>query len=514
MSAADQIARAGRATVYSLFRDRVASHPDRPALQDGERVWRYGELDRRVSRTAAVLSGQGLGAGDRVALLAENRAEYLEIKLAAARLGAIVACQNWRLAVPELQHCLDLVEPTLVVVSPRHRGLLDAVDACGLPVLTLGDEWEALLARAGDAAPAAEVDPEAGLVIIYTSGTTGLPKAAVISHRAEIARAQVLHVDLPIVPGDTFVAWTPLYHMGGSDQSLATLMTGGKVVTVDGFDLPTILRLVGSERLGWLILMPGAIDRVIDGLRQLNATPRVGLCGVMADLVPAHQVAEVTRLLNAPYANTFGATETGTPPASAGLLAVGELPESLDKQRSSFVELRLVDEDDNDVPDGQPGEMALRGPTLFSGYWRNDAANAEAFRNGWFHMGDVFVRQPGGRYRFVDRAKYMIKSGGENIYPAEIERVLLAHAQVADAAVVRRPDEKWGEVPVAFVARTDKTLQTDALYAACRTALAGYKQPKGIHFIDAAAFPRNPTGKILRHEMEAWLRAGKLPGEG
>jgi fatty-acyl-CoA synthase len=508
------IARAGRATVGSLFRDRVASHPDRPALQDGERVWTYGQLNDRANRAAAVLAAHGVRDGARVALLAENRAEYLEIKLAAAKLGAIVACQNWRLAPGELQHCLDLVEPALVVVSPRHRGLLDAVDRRGVPALTLGDDWEALLARAAAAEPDVEIDPEAGLVIIYTSGTTGLPKAAVISHRAEIARANALHVDLPIRPGDTYVAWTPLYHMGGSDQSLATLMTGGKVVTVDGFDLPAILRLVAAERLGWLILMPGAINRVIDGLRQLNAAPRVGVCGVMADLVPAHQIAEVTRLLNAPYVNSFGSTETGTPPASAGLLSIGEPPASLDKQRSSLVELRLVDADDNDVPDGTPGEMALRGPTLFSGYWRNEAANAEAFRNGWFHMGDVFVRQPDGRYRFVDRAKYMIKSGGENIYPAEIERVLLAHAAVADAAVVRRPDDKWGEVPVAFVARKDKTLQADALYAACRSALAGYKQPKGIHFIDASAFPRNPTGKILRHEMEAWLREGNLPGEG
>jgi len=175
-----------------------------------------------------------------------------------------------------------------------------------------------------------------GAYLIYEAQRLGIPRSAVIRMIANIA------VDTAIgaipVAGDI---WDFFFRANDRNMQILARHVGG--LPIDGFDLPTILRLAGSERLGWLILMPGAIDRVIDGLRQLNATPRVGLCGVMADLVPAHQIAEVTRLLNAPYANTFGATETGTPPASAGLLPVGELPASLDKQRSSFVELRLVD---------------------------------------------------------------------------------------------------------------------------------------------------------------------------
>jgi len=225
----------------------------------------------------------------------------------------------------------------------------------------------------------------------------------------------------------------------------------------------------------------------------------------MADLVPAAEVAEITTLLNAPYMNTFGSTETGNPPASAGVIPVGVAPESLSKIQSAYCEVRLVDPDDNDVPDGQPGELAMRGPTLFSGYWRAEETNAKDFRGGWFHMGDVFQRNPDGTLDFVDRVKYMIKSGGENVYPAEIERVMMQEPRVADVAVVRRPDDKWGEVPIAFVARHDESLDADALKALCRAELAGYKQPKGIHFIGFDEFPRSTSGKIQRHELEKRL---------
>ena len=148
----------------------------------------------------------------------------------------------------------------------------------------------------------------------------------------------------------------------------------------------------------------------------------------------------------------------------------------------------------------------MRGPTLFSGYWRADEVNAHDFRGGWFHMGDVFVRNPDGSLDFVDRVKYLIKSGGENVYPAEIERVLLADPRVDDAVVVRRPDPRWGEVPVAVVAPNDERLTADELYARCRRELAGYKQPKDIRFVAFADLPRSTTGKIQRHEVEAWLR--------
>ncbi|MGI9332428.1 MAG: class I adenylate-forming enzyme family protein, partial [Gammaproteobacteria bacterium] len=209
----------------------------------------------------------------------------------------------------------------------------------------------------------------------------------------------------------------------------------------------------------------------------------------------------------APYANTFGSTETGIPPASAGRIPIGDTATDLRKRVSVLCDYRLVDEHDTDVPNGTVGELAFRGPTLFSGYWNAPETNARDFRGGWFHTGDAFVRHDDGRLSFADRVKYMIKSGGENIYPAEIERVLLGAPGVAEAVVVRREDARWGEVPVAFVARADESLSTESLAARCREHLAGFKQPKAIHFVALEDFPRSTTGKIQRHEVERWLQA-------
>jgi fatty-acyl-CoA synthase len=295
--------------------------------------------------------------------------------------------------------------------------------------------------------------------------------------------------------------------MGAVDNSLGALMSGGKVIVVPGFDPTRLADLVAAEPLGWLLLMPGMVGRLAAELRARRVVPRgVKVCGVMADLVAPAEIAEITRLLGAPYANTFGATETGCPPCSSSLLPIGEVPLRLSKRQSPFCEVRLVDADDREVPDGAPGELAMRGPTLFSGYFREPEVNRRDFRGGWFHMGDVFVRNPDGTLDFVDRVKYLIKSGGENVYPAEIERVLLREPRVAEACVVRARDPRWGEAPVAFVAARDPGLGEAELRALCRAELAGYKQPREFRFIPLEAFPRSASGKIQRHELEARLR--------
>ena len=506
------VQRAAASTVASLFAVQARINPDRIAVDDGQRRFTYREMNQRSQRLAAALAARGIQHGDRIAILSENRLEYLEVFIAAARLGAIVACQNWRLTSIELQHCLALVEPHSIIVSPRHLAKLPVTTQ---PIL-LGEPYEQLLAQTEprhDLAPIdpqidPQIDPEDALLILYTSGTTGLPKGAVISHRAEIARNLVLRAEFGIAGEDTFVAWSPLYHMGAAECSLGTLMTGGKVIVVDGFDQAHLADIIATEELGWLLLMPGMVGSFASELTQRNIKTRgVKVCGVMADLVPPAQIADITTLLDAPYANTFGATETGCPPCSSSLIPIGVAPVKLAKQQSLFCEVILVDENDREVPDGKPGELCMRGPTLFSGYWRAPEVNTQDFRGGWFHMGDVFIRNPDGTLDFVDRVKYLIKSGGENIYPAEIERVLLQDPRVADAAVVRRPDDRWGEVPIAFVARHDERLTETDLLQHCREQLAGYKQPKDIHFIAFEEFPRSASGKIQRHQLEAKLKA-------
>ncbi len=179
--------------------------------------------------------------------------------------------------------------------------------------------------------------------------------------------------------------------------------------------------------------------------------------------------------------------------------------------QSSLCEIRLVDEDDRDVPDGDHGEVLVRGPSLFSGYWGADVVNAEVFRGGWYHMGDVFRRNPDRTLDFVDRRKYLIKSGGENIYPAEIESVLLASPRIETAVVVRQPDARWGEVPVAFVVRRDDRLSAADVVALCRGKIAGYKIPKEVKFVADADIPRSTSGKVKRHDLERWLSTHRAP---
>lgn len=495
-------------TVADQQRHWARATPDAPALTDGERSFSHAVLHARTGQLAALLRELGLRPGDRIALWSENRLEYIELQLAAARLGLIVACLNWRLSGAEMLHCIRLVTPSLVVVSERYADQLAALDHGAPRVLVLGEAFEALRASApAPDEPFDPVDPESGLVILYTSGTTGLPKGALISQRAMVARARQFAGDFGIDARHGYIAWSPLFHMAATDFSLATLMLGGKVTVLDGLMLPRMVEVLASEPIGWLVAMPGMIEALIEALRQQGRPPMaLRMIGAMADLVPPHQIAELTALAAAPYLNSFGATETGLPPASGALLAPGQLPTSLSKRLSGGCSVRLVDSEGQEVPTGTPGEMTLRGATLFSGYWTPTGLDRRDFVDGWFHMGDLFVRNADGSLDFVDRLKYLIKSGGENIYPAEVERVLMAHPAVLDAAVVRKRDAHWGEVPVAFVALHEGDVDAAGLLQWCRERLASYKLPKEIRFVDADALPRSSTGKIQRHEIERlWL---------
>lgn len=484
------------------FRDQARKTGERIALDDGVHTRSYAELNDRVNRLANALLARGAAPGDRVAILSENRNEYLETQLACAKAGLIAACQNWRQSSAELRHCVDLVAPNVLLHSPRHSEAANAL-APSEARIEFGYAYEEMLAAASAREPETSAVPEDGLLILYTSGTTGYPKGALISHRAMIARGLLMYADWHLAHDDAFVAWAPLFHMASADLALATLCHGGTVRVIDGFDVPRLLHTIGHDQISWLVLMPGMIDRLIAALREAGTVPKgIRLAGCMANLVPPQSIADITALLRTPFLNSLGSTETGIAPTSRNLIPAGIAPTSLAKEQSSGCDIRLVDPDDREVPDGEVGEMSLRSATLFSGYWQADAVNQVDFRAGWFHMGDLFRRLPDGKLDFVDRKKYLIKSGGENIYPAEIEKVLMEDSRVADAVVVRRRDTQWGEVPVAYVVRRDESLTVEMLLTRCRASIASYKLPKAVHFVSDDALPRSETGKIKRHELE------------
>lgn len=489
--------------IGSQFRAQVQRQPMATAIEDADIQVSYFELHSRACRLANLLQKAGMERGDRIALLSENRREYVDVYLAAAFLGLIVACQNWRQSESELQHCIDLSGAKAIFFSQRYA-LVARNASSGIAFqMAFGSSYEAALRQSDSAPPRCRALPEDGFVILYTSGTTGYPKGALISHRALIARTLTSRIDGSLFPEFGYICWSPLFHMASTDSVIGMLISGGKIIVTDGFDAGMLVTTMAREPLGVLTLMPGMLDAVVAELDRTGAKPKgIQAVGSLVDLVPPTKIAQITTLLGAPYRNTFGSTETGLAPASKGRIPIGVIPTSFSKVQSSYCDIRLVDDDDRDVSDGSPGEVLVKSPTLFSGYWEAPEANAEAFRGGWYHMGDILARNPNGTLDFVDRKKYLIKSGGENIYPAEIERVLLAHPGIAEAAVVRKADSKWGEVPVAFIVTRGQQMSSSDVVELCRGHLAGYKVPKEVRFVSSNDIPRNLTGKILRHELE------------
>ena len=501
-----QVLRAGSYSVGDLLAVQARRCPDATAIVDGKRSYTYAHLNARVNRLASALTSMGVVRGDRIAILSENRAEYIEATYAVAKLGVILAALNWRLARSELSHCVSLVEPKAVLVSPRFAEALRESGWQGRTI-AIDKEYEDLLAQGTEEEPLVAVDLEDGLLILYTSGTTGLPKGALISHRAELARMNLSRIDLGLVEGDGFVAWAPMFHMASLEHALHVLGLGGRVFVVDGADPKRIAELVGSEAQWWLVLIPGMVEPLIEEMQRTRTKPKgLRLVGCLADLIPPQTVAEASRLLGAPYWNTFGSTETGMLPAAGTRFESGEVPTDLSKAHNSLYLWRLVDPEDRDVKRGEAGEIAIRGPTVFSGYWNAAEANAQAFRGGWYHMGDMFLERPDGKLNFVDRSKYLIKSGGENIYPIEIERVLMADPAVVEAVVVRCANEKWGEVPVAFVV-CQTQVSPEYLIQVCRRDLSTYKCPREIRILKSQdEFPRSTSGKVQRQLVEQWLK--------
>jgi len=509
------ILRAGYLTVGEALKNNARIIPDRIAIEYEGGKLSFAQLNTRVNRLANAMTAVGISRGDRVAVLAENRLEYCEVVYAAAKLGAIVPCLNWRLSAEELKYCIKLTASETIVVSSQNRNLFEEIrgELGFLKSVVLLDDspetegdiaYPSLIENGRDAEPRVEVFPEDALTIIYTSGTTGYPKGSIISHRAIFGRAWVWVRDLGLTRKDTFLGWAPMFHMASMDQMLVNGIIGAKFIPVPGFDPEKLAHYLWTQPLGWFALIPGTYDPMIEVLRASNKKPAgARLLGAMADLVPPQTIAEITRLINCPFLNTFGATETGLPPATNSTFAIGEVPSDFSKKVNTVCEIRLVDPQDKNVPLGEPGELIIRGPTLCSGYWNNEETNRNDFRGGWFHMGDVFAMNADGTINFVDRRKYLIKSGGENIYPAEIERVLMSHAAVEEAIVVRASDPKWGEVPKAYIA-ANTPVDAEELLQLCKKNLAGYKKPRLFEFVPVEKFPRSTTGKILRHEVEKW----------
>lgn len=491
-------------TVADVLRNQAQNNAEAIALSDPEHTFTFSEMHLVTNRLARGLLDAGVCRGATVGVIGTNSIEHVLIQHACSKIGAAVAVVNWRQSKDEVEYALGLVSPQIVFVQPQFQEVVAELDipVADLHGCTSGPLYDRFIERFDDSDITTDVNPEDIATIIYTSGTTGRPKAAAISQRAMIARAHFAAIEMRLTAEDAHLAWAPMFHLVSADYMFICAVLGSRYVVVDGFEPDVINEYVHSIQLGWLVLMPGAIEPLLERLRKdKRPTMPIKLVGAMADLVPPAQIIELTTLLDAPFYNSYGMTEAG--PLTKGLIPVGQQSENLGKQMTALSNYRLV-VDGLDAREREPGELWVFGPTLFSNYVNDPKATSEAHSEGWYRSGDLLKRDSAGRLHFVSRSKYLIKRGGENIYPAEIERVLLTCPGVVEAVVVGKRDQKWGETPIAFIA-TDSSVSVESLEAACRNQLAGYKIPEDFRELPLEQFPRNVTGKVIREKLEELL---------
>jgi acyl-CoA synthetase (AMP-forming)/AMP-acid ligase II len=508
---------------FGVLEHHAIRAPDRPLAVFENDAVTYGEMATRASALAAGLRERGVGAGDVVALLSYNCPEFLETIFAANYLGAIAMPINWRLAAPELRYILDHSEARALVCDDALVDL--ANDATQLLERDLARVaiarpapagWTALAELRGASGIPARVPAARDDVhrLMYTSGTTGRPKGVMITH-ANLAWKNLAHViEFGFTGSDLGLACGPLYHVGALDLTTTSLIAAGATTIIHRvFDAAAVVDEIERSCVTTVWLAPAMVNAIMalpDVEQRDLSSVRLIING--GEKMPIPLIERIERTFpSAWFADAYGLTETVS---GDTFLDRDNLVRKLGSVGRPCLYLELDVHDDNgvSVPAGEPGEVVLRGPKVFKGYWRDPDATAKAFAGGWFHTGDVGVRDDDGYLFIVDRLKDMIVSGGENIASSEIERVLYEHEAVVEAAVVGRPDDRWGEVPIAFVVvRDGATATPDDLVEHCRAQLARFKVPKDVTFVDA--LPRNPSGKVLKRELRD-RTAERLSTEG
>jgi acyl-CoA synthetase (AMP-forming)/AMP-acid ligase II len=496
---------------YGVLAHHARAMPDKAIAIFESRSVSYGEMDARAVSLAAGLHERGIGSGDVVALLSYNSTEFLETIFAANYLGAIVMPINWRLAAPEVHYLLDhsvaralVCDEALISLAEKAteglEGLL--VRAC-VSTQAPGD-WVPLaeLRSASAAPPAACMDGDDVHRLMYTSGTTGRPKGVMLTH-ANLAWKNLAHiVQFGFTSSDLGLACGPLYHVGALDLTTTSLITAGATIIIHRtFDASEVVAELERSKVTTVWLAPAMVNAImaLPDIEQRDlSSVRLIING--GEKMPIPLIERLQRNFpSAWFADAYGLTETVSGDTFLDRDSIVTKLGSVGRP-CLYVELDIWDEQGKSLPAGERGEVVLRGPKIFKGYWRDPEATATAFAGGWFHTGDIGVRDDDGYLFIVDRLKDMILSGGENVAGSEVERVLYEHSAVLEAAVVGRPDDRWGEVPVAFVAlRPDANVTADELVKHCRGQLASFKVPKDVTFVDA--LPRNPSGKVLKREL-------------
>ncbi len=496
------------ATVIERWADR---YPDREALVCGDRRSTYGELERRVERAARIVGSLGIRKGDRVAMLMDNSIEFLEVYFALTRLGVWCVPLNTRLTTDELTYFLNHSEALGVVYDiayePAVRSCAARCPALAHFISVGGSAWSDALDYDGAVPAGGEVvrpgEDEAGLddvqAIMYTSGSTSQPKGAVLTNGNWLWNAMAMISTLSAENLRINACAVPLFHTAGvQTNTFPTLVVGGKVViipTAGGFDAAVLARAIETEKVRFVYMAPTMWSAVakLEDLDSYNFES-LSLPLAAGGVVAGTTVRRLAEVLKEPLLYAYGLTEAAPLVSVLTRDDAPKYPGSVGKPAIT-VDVRIVDDSSQDVPAGEVGEIIVRGPNVFRGYLNNPDATAQGLRDGWLYTGDLGRFDDDRALYFIDRKKDMIKSGGQNVYAAEVEEVLTQHSDVVQASVIGLPDEKWSEIVAAVVVlRPGSATGERELIEHCRARMASYKKPQRMIFVEE--LPTLATGKV------------------
>jgi len=491
-----------------LLAKRAQLNPDLEAVYDvaSDRRFTYSQANRRCNRTANALLAAGVTKGDRIGLLLMNSVEFFESFLAIAKIGAICVPLNWRLVADELEFILGDAGVSALIFGEEFAGTVADLEARpstkirsflqvdGKTAAFAADYAEACEA-ASDAEPEVAASDDDELYIMYTSGTTGHPKGVVHTHNTSLWGCITMVTSSEIRYADRYVVALPLFHVGALTPMTGNIQRGMTSIILRAFDPSQVWKLIESERVNNMLAVPAMLNFMLQ-VPERDAVDHSSLRWVMSGAAPVPAaLIEQYKNMGIEIHQVYGMTESCGPACLTSPEDAVAKPGSTGKP-FLHTEVRVVDDAGNDVAPGEAGEVWIAGPHVMKEYWNRPDATAEALAGGWLRSGDVATIDHDGCIYIQDRKKDMIISGGENIYPAEVENVILSHDGVADVAVIGQPSEKWGEVGLAVVVRADESLRAQDVLDFCQGKLARYKQPRAVVFVEE--IPRNPSGKALK----------------
>jgi fatty-acyl-CoA synthase len=494
--------------IGSWLTKRALLTPDKEAVVDAERRLNYNQLNRRVNRLTGALQASGLQLGDRISILSYNCIEFVEVIMAAAKLGLILVPLNWRLTPTELAFNLNDSGAETLFFDADLAELADGVKGAtalkrfivfGEKQISQAQAYESLLSEQSESEPETKPLPNLDTphIIMYTAGTTGKPKGAILSQGASFWNVVNLNVALDFTSEDRDLLVLPMFHIGGIGLfTLPMIYDGGTVVIQRTFDPAKTLALLEEEKITLFFGVPAIFLALIQH-PQFDAGAFKNVRLVMSGGAPlpvslVKQYHEAGIVLQQGFGMSEAAPSIATLAKELALKKAGSIGRAL-----MHLEARIVDDNMSAVPTGDVGELVLRGPNLLQGYWNRPRATEEAFTGGWFHTGDLARMDADGELYIVERKKDMFISGGENVYPAEVENTIFEMPQVAEAAVIGIENEKWGEVGRAVVAlKEGQNLTVEEIVDYLKERLAKYKIPKSVVFVEQ--LPRNAAGKVLK----------------